>query len=374
MAGAGAMRGHLEGSNPLWIRASLCLVALAGALWLGLARAQQPRPGPDLSVFPDPGLTQPRFRFHTGRKANGAPELSAILPNIPGPTSKWTLTQWAHTKPLHPDQMTTDGPRTEDPRLGRSTYAFTSPHDKSHLWIYRNPQDGHYVYELYERDGRLQGGGKNLFLSAKASQPNATLDRVIAYDLKAKLSRARIAYWTNSAATSGAVQASVFSGFVLEYTGPSEPGTIVLFLQIPLAGSRDPRSSYRSCQQQGRGMVITANQSLPGDALLPFRPDPGPPRSLHYVLNQYLCSVLSQPMPCTRPGGRAMVDFTTTARDFSKWDLKSMYIGLETQATDLRPTAQIRGQQGTTAAGLQISDLRVVRYDNEPFTRSDCGR
>ena len=53
------------------------------------------------SVFSDPGLTNPKLRFHTGGVVNNAPEISKDLPNIDGLASSWYFAQWRQCRYRH---------------------------------------------------------------------------------------------------------------------------------------------------------------------------------------------------------------------------------------------------------------------------------
>lgn len=353
-----------------WLRGG----ALGTPLLLGLLAAAHAAAPDAMFLAPDPGLSIPRMKFTTGRAVDNKPELFPMTPAIPGPVSGWTVTQWDQSHPLRPDAMATNAPGTRDPGLGRAAYAFGTPADATHLWIYRRPgRAGGYVYELYQRDGILRQGGKNLFLAAKATRPDFTMDHPLDYAVKVRLSRVALRYDTPAAARNGAVQGTVFSSFVFGL----RPGTglrhATIFLQIPISGSHGGRSDYLSCRVAGRGVVVTANQDVPGQVILPFESDSGPPTALHQRVNQYLCALLTRLHRCQ--DGASLVPLPDQAAfdDLGNWRLESMYVGLETQATDMRPNSVSRRPQGTVAVALQVSDLRLRGLPSGEVARRNCG-
>ncbi len=341
-------------------RAGLLLLAVL-AMPCNLAQAD--------SLFPEPGLTNPKLRFATGRVVGNQPEVSPDLPNIPGPPSDWVVGQWQHTHYLSSNDQV-PAPTIGDARYGGALYAFNAPFDESHLWIFHDRAS--YVFELFERDGVLRGGGANLFLSAKAST-EATLDKPIDYALSARISRAEAAYWTATAEASGAVMGQVFSGFVLRFADPQSPRRINMFLQIPIAASRPGHGSYRSCNAGAEIVGVTANESLDRDPPLAFAADPGPLRPLRLRLNDYVCAVITHPAACAQPGGRStQLGAFARVRDLHNWRLQAMYVGLETQARDLRPGAVTAVPQGSVAVGVQLSGLSITRDEGRNYGDGFC--
>lgn len=119
-----------------------------------------------VSMLPNPGLQNPRMRFHTGGVANNGPEIFPNAPEMPDyPVSDWFIAQWAKTFPgepdgtglMRPDVMFENAPTTEDSVYGPSRWAFPGGMDnRSHVWIYL--QDGQPIYELYSEHGWLSPG------------------------------------------------------------------------------------------------------------------------------------------------------------------------------------------------------------------------
>jgi len=163
------------------------LVAWVGILLLHSRGSAQPA-----SIFPDPGLTNPKLRFHTGRAANGAPELSRRLPDIPGEASSWYVTQWNKGELLMPQRLSLNDNRYADARLGTRLYTFDTNTHESRVGIFVLPGRAG-VYELAASGGVLtDAGGSDLLLSANAGRADATFDKAIGLSLDMKLSIATV--------------------------------------------------------------------------------------------------------------------------------------------------------------------------------------
>jgi len=326
-------------------------------------------------VFPPLGPVVPRLRFHTGAVKDNQAEISPVLPDIPGPPSQWFVAQWGQHQFIAANEMTRSDPMTHDPRMGSAVYAFSAPDRHSHVWIYQPAVGEEPVYELYEKDGELgSGGGSNIFLSANAAPGGVRLDQPIEYRLDARLVQATAKYTTSSAKSTGAVLAGAFTGFVIQFPEPQSGQTSTLFLQIPHASSRGINGGdYRSCSISDGARTIIYGSDLSGDRRLPFKPDTGPLVHLHYSVDRYLCDLISHPLKCTAPDGSiTSVTLLDSVGDFSKWKLKGIYVGLETEAKDLRPQSSNPDPQGSISVALQLAALHVLRYPNRPFTPGDC--
>jgi hypothetical protein len=326
-------------------------------------------------IFAPLGPDIARLRFHTGGVKNNQPEIAPVLPDIPGQASPWYVTQWSQHEFLVPDVMIRNDPATRDAILGDAQYAFTTADKHSHVWIYqmdhREP-----VYELYEEGGELgAGGGSNIFLSADVGEDGVSLDREINYQLNAKLSVAEAEYTTPTAKTSGAVLAQIFTGFIIRFPNPDNGVDSTLFLQISHAASRQ-NIEYRACSTSGARLTITYGNTLRGDATLPYSSNKGPMKHLIYSVNKYLCDLIERPLKCTGGSNEqaAPVTLVGEVKDFRQWKLRSIYVGLETEAKDLRPQSTNRERQGDVAVAMQLSALHVREYADRPFAPADCSR
>lgn len=318
------------------------------------------------SVFPDPGLTRPKFRFHTGKVVNNAPELSAVLPDIPGEASGWYVAQWKKHDLLRPDSMSRDDDTYDDPRLGTPLYTFDTSSHESQLKVFASPS-GAKVYELVASGGELtEAGGSALFLAAKAARSDATFDQPIDLSMDMKLSEARVDA-PLSAIQTGAVVAQVLSGFTLEFTEPETNSKMSVFLQMNHADSRGRFNEYRGCSRHGGKAQIVYSAMLNGEYRMPFVPNGGALVHASYNLNRHLCRMLSQGFSCREPDGSTKpFAFPESTGDLHNWRLTSMYIGLETEDRDKRALAETHAKQGDIDVAFQISNLRVMRDSSRP--------
>jgi hypothetical protein len=323
-------------------------------------------------VFPPLGPAAARLRFHTGATKDNQPEISPVLPDIPGPASPWFVTQWSQRNYMLPNSMTRNDPATRDSRLGAAVYAFTAPDRHSHVWVYELAIGQDPVYELYEEGGELtDSGGSNIFLSANAFSEGMSLDKMIEYQLDAKLSKAQVEFTTADAKQNGSVLAQVFTGFVIHYPDPFNGKESTLFLQIPHSAS-NTIGDYRACDVIDGKRAVTYNNHLPGDRVFNFGPYKGPLVHLQYSLNAYLCDLIDRPLRCRTSDGTTSVTLRDGVKDFANWKIKSMYVGLETQTEDLRPQSKDRNAQGSVSVALQFSNLHVLRHPGRDFAPSDC--
>ena len=340
---------------------SACLFVLC-VLFYGLeARAEVK------SVMPDPGLSNPKLRFHTGGAAHNAPEISPILPRISGEASAWYVAQWNKHQFLRPNEMVRNDRRYTDPRLGTPLYTFVTPDQESRVSIF-STASGKNVFELAEAGGSLTGaGGSNVFLAAYA-RPNATFDRPIDYSVDMKFSAADVAAPV-AALQNGIVFAQAISGFTLLFADAKTGAKMSVFMQINHGNTRQNSSDYRGCfSDQGNRNVLFG---YVGSKVyrMPVRRNNGPPLHIDYGLNQILCDLLNTRFSCAdaHGGGLSALIFPPAAHDLKNWSLTSMYVGLETQDRDERPSAVTHGQQGTVKVAVQISNLRVVSDTSRHF-------
>jgi hypothetical protein len=321
------------------------------------------------SVYPDPGLQDPRLRFHLGQVEHNHPVFSTVYPDMPFPVSPWVVAQWSQSSYMSGDRMTKDDPRAVDPRLGIATYAFTAPDGHSHVWIFHDAGSDAWTYDLYEQDGVVKtGGGSNIFLgTSDPTNKDITFDREITYSVDLKISRAEVSYTTPDAEKSGAVLGQVFTGFSIDFKDPGTGRRQHLFLQIPITHSRNRSNNHAWYiflpTKSALPNLLFSPALMPGESTLPFAADPGPLHSFHYLLNRYVAQVVAHPY---RWKGR-LVDWPAAAHDFRNWILGGMYIGLETEATDLRPSSTDPSPQGSVKVGLQLSNLRVMRDSDRVF-------
>ena len=325
------------------------------------------------NAFPGIGSEIERIRFHTGQVVDNQPQISPILPAIPGSPSHWSLLQWAQPQVILPTSLKTDDPTTRDARFGVAKYAFDASDRHSHMWIYQEPVSHHPVYELYERGGALTpAGGANVFLASDAPPGGISLANELLYEMDAKLSKASVDA-SLTAQRSGAVLAQVFAVFVIHF--PEQDGKTIstLFLQLPIARSIASLNEYRSCtSDNGRRSVIFG--ALPANnSYLPFKIDKGPLRHLRFNLNSYICDLISRPVICTdSTGQKTNWSLPAALVSFQDWKLLNMYVGLETEVQDLRAQSPKTEPQGKVEVALQLANLKVTPDYRADFNRASC--
>ncbi len=320
------------------------------------------------SVFPDPGLANPRMKFNTGRVVRGIPQFSPLLPNIPRPLSGWFVWMAHRSEYLNGSEMVKNEKGLGDTNFGPAIYMFTTPNQNARLTIYRNHSAHQWVYDLFEKNGPLDpGGGANLFLSANAKSGRFPMNRPIIYSLWAKISQARIRYYNSNAERSGAVLAQVFSGFILKYHSHNPRHRITLFMQIHMADSRSWLGRKGGItDKQGTwspaGAVLDFDIAPPGGYPFRFRPYHGPLHYLRYNLCLFLREVLvTKPPLCIQADGLDHhLMFTGRVQNLKNWTLTSMYVGLETENRICRPGVSNHNPQGTVSVALQVANVRVM--------------
>lgn len=337
--------------------------------WSARASAQQE------SVFPDPGLTRPKLLFHTGRAVPGVgPEISPILPDIPGEPSGWFVTQWRKRQLLKPSMIQRNDPQTHDPYLGTAKWAFTTPNGESSVEIYYDHRQ--VTVGLLQRDGYiLSVGGTDLFLSASSILPAATLDHDVTYDVALKLSDASALYNTQSAFASNSVLAQVFTSFILSFKPVGDRNAYTAFLQLHHADSRGIVPRFARCSINHNGSMELVFSSGAGRVPdLPFVSDAGPLHHLHYRLNDYVCEMLSRVYRCKDASGQYTPPkhLPDELRSLANWRILSMNVGIEGGNSNHRPGSTNTDPQGTIVTALDVADVKVMRSREKSFNSGKC--
>ena len=319
------------------------------------------------SLLPDPGMTSPRLRFHTGRVVNNAPELFKIVPNMPGyPVSDWYVAQWAKQSLMRPDVMFINAPSTKDPLLGVAKYAFPAAKNYSHLWIYeRKPKPP--IFELHSEHGWLSPrGGSNVFLAVNAAAGvAASMEKKVILYLEAKLKKVVEFAYNPANLKNGRVMWQFFIGMSFHFVHPQTKKRTHLFLQIKLGNSIDSKATYLS-HTSADGLIYGG--ILPGS---PFFTAPhaakAPLQALQYDINRYLCAAVKARYPSqVIPSG--YYSFPKEAHHLKNWLFRGFYIGLETQSG----LASDRVLLGAAAATVQLSNIRLMRDDNALSPFQNC--
>jgi hypothetical protein len=296
-----------------------------------------------VDVVVDPSVESPDMAFNTGQVVNGVAVMDPSLPEVPGPESSWTVTEWGKVDYLNPTAMTAGDTSLADPNYGDPLYTWQAADGLTSLSVYSEGQGttaaAPYVYDLEESDGTLNGGGTNLFLSSDIDSSSlVTFDHPVVYRLDAKL---------NVASVSGPSVdlAQVFTGFIVTFNASGNPGydaglpTINAFMQVAMSGSGTAHARYEV--QDGNTIIYT--YTLPEDQVLAYQATSGGPTLLSYNLNQYLDDLIANDPA-----------LPAQAQDLGLWNLGSMYIGLETENGTLSDP-----NQGQVSVGLQVSNIQV---------------
>ncbi len=263
-------------------------------------------------------------------------------------------------------------PATRDPVFGLAAYAFTAPDGHSHVWIYRDKSNGALVYDLYDSGGRLSNtGGSNIFLSRAAPGGGIPLGHAVTYSIDAKLSKAVVS-GSDAAQKSGALLASVFTGFVVQFLEPgSSFQNSTVFLQIPFGRFTDPQPRDFRCMcsaGEGRHTILFSGKQ-PGDPKLPFVTDTGQLRHLTFSITDYLKELVSTPITCAaKDGTRSQWPIPASVTSFKDWKITGMYIGLESENRDERTSSKNQSVQGQIETGLQFSNLQVTQDATKPVS------
>jgi hypothetical protein len=309
-----------------------------------------------------PPLDNPKLHFEN----DGVPDPRPV--GLPGPYSPWRVAQWAKSEALNPEDLRRRQNVGQDPTFGLPIVSDSTSDGESTVSVYRNGHE--LVYELESHDGIWQpGGSSNLFLTASPLTNNATFDARINYDFDAKLSRVQIRSNRSGALSNGQVLAHVFTGFTLNARDSQNVWQYNLFLQVGHAASRQEKSGFFSCQinESKKNITFGYGANLEEGLSLRFASDKGRLHHLHFVLNDYLCNILSSVPHCRDEHGRQVsMPFPASIRDLHNWKLGGIYLGLETHNRDVRPGAVDHRAMGEVAVAFQIANLQVVRMPEVP--------
>jgi hypothetical protein len=311
-----------------------------------------------------PGLEDniQRLRFHTGRSINNRPEISSILPEIPGLPSEWWVTQWGHKIALQPDQMTLDNSSTRDVLLGLPKYSFKTKDGNLRLSIFEDRATNEPVYDLFERDGNLTAaGGANLFLGRDAPEGGIPMNQQLQLRFRAKISNAHI-FGTIDEQARGTILAQVFAGFVVRL-GEHDNKPSTLFLQIPISGSRKQPSEYKKCSSTNGQKVFIFDPSSP-EYPLAFKAVPGSLQTIEFDITKRLCEFALKRFKCeASDGSTAEWSFERPETVLQDSKITSFYIGLETQNQDARANSTAK-PEGHVSVGLQIAKVQLLAIES----------
>ena len=128
---------------------------------------------------------------------------------------------------------------------------------------------------------------------------------------------------------------------------------------------------YKGCYLNdfGQKQIVygdNAANALGGNGYIGQADSTGPLQSYSYNLNTQICNMVKKVFNC--PNGEQF-GFPAGAYDLKNWKVGGFYIGIETQdafAQNMNSIPTIRGaSRGNIALGVQISDLKLIRYPQE---------
>lgn len=330
------------------------------ALMVGLAapaHAQaQTQADPAQNLLPN--LDNPKLRFGTGLVENGQPQISPLLPAVPGTPSPWYLAQWRQSAVMN--GTTTGGGGAPDQYLGAPAYAYEAPDHHAYLRVYTDKPTGHLVYEIGEQGGAGNlGGGADLFLATKLTGDAANFGHKLQLSLHMRLTKADISYDSMTALKSNTVRSRGEVGLAIGFPSPLDGAPGILFMQLTLFSSRGSAVPLISCHLDNGQMQV---QFSPAQPTLPltFAASTAPLQRVSYDLNTYLQQLMAQNLDCQRPDG-SQQSVSLARLDPAKVVVRSVHIGLDTQDTSKRKgSAHFGEKQGDVAAALQISAPRLT--------------
>lgn len=311
-----------------------------------------------ISLLPEPRLPNPRVHFGTGGVVNNAAELFPTTPPLDGfPESPWFVAQWKKLELMRPDLVFSQAASTSDPLLGLAQWAFPTPSNESHLWVYAPPPPMLPIFELYGEHGWLDpAGGSNVFLSTNMSREFVP-DHRVQLVMNAKV-RSQVTFYGDAASmTDGSVAWQYFTGLVFQYVPTNGGPRHTLFMQIRHADSRATTGRYLSAS----GTVAIYGGLLPGDVELTGATPDAPLQHLEFELTRYLCDAVTASFPDT---GGGTFTYPAEARNLANWRVGSLYHGIETQ--DALGTSS-SPRRGAAAVAVQVSGLDVVEHLEEPL-------
>ena len=296
--------------------------------------------------------SSPQLRFHEGEIDNNQPLIDTVLPEVPGPVSSWTVTQWNHDVYLRPADL----------RLAWSAatsvyYEAAASDEETSLLIRHEAAEPGWVFTLSNSNGPVTvGGGRALYLSTNILPGvNTGFDHEIDLSLDARIAAAAASYTTPTAKATGAVMAMAYTGIGLMFTDPVTWAQQFIFMQVGLTQSS--AASVTSGYICSGNTVILFAPPVASTEQLPFKTDSGALHHLTYNLTAAVQEMVANPTPC----GGAKRSWTPNMLNLANWHLVGTYVGSETENTDLRPGAVTNKPQGNISLSLDLARFAITR-------------
>jgi hypothetical protein len=208
-------------------------------------------------------------------------------------------------------------------------------------------------------------------LSADVVPHIVSAAHTIVFSMNARLSAAKVSYRTPQAKESGAVLAQGGITFRAAFRDSESQKVYSVQIGIPLVNSRDSSPEHVGCHffGQARTPQLNSGKVLDGKETLPFRRGEHM-EHLTYHVNDYICDLISKPIPCRSSDGPQMtMRWPASAADLDNWSIASVVVSLGTQNST--SSEDHNGPQGDIKVGLEISDPRLVQ-SSELFNGGHC--
>ncbi|WP_122050831.1 hypothetical protein [Asaia bogorensis] len=272
-------------------------------------------------VYSNPSVSGPNLPMNTQQVVNGQIIYNSSMSELSGEQSPdWAIIQWNQATAFDP--LTGDDTRVWDSNFGYSVGHWTqgsatSTAGKTSYNVFKDPDDGHYIYQMAAQGGHLL----DVQLSAvKAVDGQYSFNHQITASLKQGIS--------NYSGTTGVYQAGM--NFTINYHGPSM--SFGIFLQFETIDYKGKPQSYASITSTIGGSIYNFTGSQ-ADYINPtFASNNGVMYQTTIDVNQGLMAAIKSIV-------RLYPNMASDLENLSNWYLSGSYIGVETigtgQATDV---------------------------------------
>ncbi|RUT26162.1 hypothetical protein C0V97_07200 [Asaia sp. W19] len=297
------------------------------------------------SIFSDPSLYGPNLAINTQGVINGQVQYNGYPSSLNGDTSPdWGVIQWKGQSALDPAAGTSS--QVWDKNFGNSVGHWTqgsatSSAGKTEYNVFRDPKDGHYVYQMAAQGGNLL----DVQLATLGSVDHRySFDHQITASLDQGIS--------DYQGYSGAYQAGV--NFTINYH--SDNLNFGIFLQFESIDYTGRPGSYSSLQPGFSGSIfnISGSQAAYINPLL--KQNDGVMYHTEININQGLMSVIGA-LVAKRP------EYAAELQDMSNWYLNSVYIGVETIGSGR--TSDVTGKYNVKDPIVTYNQDKKVSYTDK---------
>ncbi|WP_025822590.1 hypothetical protein [Asaia astilbis] len=289
------------------------------------------------NILSNPSVDGPNLKMNTQGVVNGAPQYNDRLPALAGGSSPdWGVIQWNGQSPLDPAAGTSS--QAWDKRYGASIGHWTqgsatSSAGKTDYTVFRDPKDGHYVYQMAAQGGK--------FLDVQLSSVR-DIDRKYSFDHQITASFEQGISDYNRGNT-GNFQAGI--NFTINYHSANM--SFGIFLQFQMVDSRGAPPPYAMIPYTLGGSIYNVNGGS-GSYINPQS------SSNDGVMYKTTIDVNKGLMAAIRAMSTVRPDLRGELSNLSNWYMAGNYIGVETTAG--------RGSQNDVTAKYTVKDPTIT-YD-----------